>query len=484
MSAFPEGDSAAEGEGPVTETVRVQSKAEDAIYRLLKFHEIAVAVYGDSQICHLNREAHARYLLSALEDTRMPQSFYCNRMWVLYWVLHSLELLDVQPPLELRGKIISWLAECQSTSGGFGGGPGQLSHLAPSYAAILAIVILGPDAYSIVNRPALYRWLMSLKQADGCFLMHDRGESDVRAPYCALTLANLTNTMTEELISGIDEFVVSCQSYEGGIGACPGGEAHGGYTFCGLASLVILEKAHLLDLDGLLHWAAMKQMSIEGGFQGRTNKLVDGCYSWWLAALFAMLDRVYINKDRYCEKGETRPKEPTGKNEENQNYEDEKMASSCHGETDARAELCDNTNNADCVEICDGPASASRSTPADSKYHPFESACRGDEGSWLFDQMRLQQYIIVCCQDSALGGLKDRPDTNPDYYHTCYGLSGLSIAQHNAPYSPFRETLFYNSARSRVQEMNWIYNVGRDKVKKIKEHFKKLVKPLYEKSCQ
>lgn len=30
-------------------------------------------------------------------------------------------------------------------------------------------------------------------------------------------------------------------------------------------------------------------MSFEGGFQGRTNKLVDGCYSFWDVGMIAIL---------------------------------------------------------------------------------------------------------------------------------------------------------------------------------------------------
>src|SRR4051812_10663912 len=33
-------------------------------------------------------------------------------------------------------------------------------------------------------------------------------------------------------------------------------------------------------------------MAYEGGFQGRTNKLVDGCYSTWQGAVFSMLDHI------------------------------------------------------------------------------------------------------------------------------------------------------------------------------------------------
>lgn len=44
----------------------------------------------------------------------------------------------------------------------------------------------------------------------------------------------------------------SCQNWEGGLGGVPGLEAHGGYTFCGTAAMVILGKEHMLDLKALL----------------------------------------------------------------------------------------------------------------------------------------------------------------------------------------------------------------------------------------
>lgn len=39
-------------------------------------------------------------------------------------------------------------------------------------------------------------------------------------------------------------------------------------------------------------WAAQRQMLFEGGFQGRTNKLVDGCYSFWVGALLPLISAV------------------------------------------------------------------------------------------------------------------------------------------------------------------------------------------------
>lgn len=32
-----------------------------------------------------------------------------------------------------------------------------------------------------------------------------------------------------------------------------------------------------------------------GGFKGRTNKLVDGCYSWWVGGCFGLLDALGVS---------------------------------------------------------------------------------------------------------------------------------------------------------------------------------------------
>ncbi len=63
------------------------------------------------------------------------------------------------------------------------------------------------------------------------------------------------------------EIIFSCQTYEGGFAACADAEAHGGYTFCGLASLIMLGRDQLVDVSSLLKWLAFKQMKFEGGFQ-------------------------------------------------------------------------------------------------------------------------------------------------------------------------------------------------------------------------
>jgi len=48
----------------------------------------------------------------------------------------------------------------------------------------------------------------------------------------------------------------------------------------------------------------------------------------------------------------------------------------------------------------------------------------------LFNAEALTEYILLCCQHYS-GGFRDKPGASTDYYHTCYALSGLTLA-HNS----------------------------------------------------
>lgn len=51
----------------------------------------------------------------------------------------------------------------------------------------------------------------------------------------------------------------------------PLNEAHGGYTYCGIAALILLKKSlDDIDLKSLMYWTTSRQMELEGGCQGRT----------------------------------------------------------------------------------------------------------------------------------------------------------------------------------------------------------------------
>lgn len=45
-----------------------------------------------------------------------------------------------------------------------------------------------------------------------------------------------------------------------------------------------------LDVPLLVAWLSARQYAPEGGFAGRTNKLVDGCYSHWVGGCWPLLE--------------------------------------------------------------------------------------------------------------------------------------------------------------------------------------------------
>lgn len=137
--------------------------------------------YNENGLPRLDRQRHARLLHSTLE--KLPGRFVAAdaaRPWFLYWCLSALVLLGEDVSDYQRG-VIETAQSMQNDSGGFGGGNGQLSHLATTYAVVLALALVGgEEAYEVVDRKAMWRWLCSLKQADGGFQVCLGGEEDIR----------------------------------------------------------------------------------------------------------------------------------------------------------------------------------------------------------------------------------------------------------------------------------------------------------------
>ena len=197
-------------------------------------------------------------------------------------------------------------------------------------------------------------------------------------------------------------------SFEGGFGAEPFNEAHGGYAFCAVAGLAILGKCDVADMDAVLRWVTLRQMADEGGFQGRTNKLVDACYSFWQGSIPAIL-----------------------------------MIG-----TEGRLKAAGNAGG--------GGSSGSGGGGGGAEGGPL-----------IMDQMALQTYILKCCQQLK-GGLRDKPGKGRDHYHTCYALSGLSIAQ------SFGLDCVLGPPENRLRATSPIYNVRGDKLAKAQAYYASL----------
>lgn len=206
----------------------------------------------------IHRIQHIKYLEASLRS--LSSNYECldsSRPWMVYWILNAAHLLNFRFPDDLLTRVIAFLIKCRSSSGGFAGGPGQIAHLATTYAACNALCIIGtPSAYDAIDKPSLLQFLNAVRDDEtGAFRMHVDGEIDVRGAYCAVAVAklvNITHAIEEKLFRGTVDWIVSCQTYEGGMGGVPYQEAHGGYTFCGIAALALLGSTGKCDLNSLM----------------------------------------------------------------------------------------------------------------------------------------------------------------------------------------------------------------------------------------
>lgn len=145
----------------ITATSLEQTSLEERITALYRdFVDTPLSDVSEGLL--LNREQHVSYLHGGLQY--LPSGFIVldsSRPWICFWIVHSLALLDAPlPPQVPADAITAFLAQCQDPEGGFGGGPMQLPHLAPTYAAVACLVSLGgKSALSVVDKTATFRFL-------------------------------------------------------------------------------------------------------------------------------------------------------------------------------------------------------------------------------------------------------------------------------------------------------------------------------------
>lgn len=137
--------------------------------------------YNDYGVPRLDRERHIAFLHKSLK--KLPSGYVAadaSRPWMFYWALNGLATLGEDVSV-YKERIINTVRPIQNASGGFGGGNGQMSHLAPTYAILLSLAIVGgTEAYDLIDRKGMWRWLSLLKQPDGGFQMAIGGEEDMR----------------------------------------------------------------------------------------------------------------------------------------------------------------------------------------------------------------------------------------------------------------------------------------------------------------
>ena len=204
---------------------------------------------------------HVRFFRMHLKMLPQPYlSLDTSRMTALYFCVVGLDILgelEREVKEAERLALIEWIYGLQvldEAHGGFRGsgwaggplGAGHEAtapfhdldqpHLAMTYCALCTLLTLGDDL-GRVRRAAVARGVRRARAEDGSFSAAAIGcERDLRFVFCACAISRLVGDF-----SGVDAartlgHLGSCQAYDGGLGLAPGGESHGGSTYCGIAA--------------------------------------------------------------------------------------------------------------------------------------------------------------------------------------------------------------------------------------------------------
>ncbi|PRQ52688.1 putative protein farnesyltransferase [Rosa chinensis] len=149
--------------------------------------------------------------------------------------------------------------------------------------------------------------------------------------------------------------------------------------------MILINEVNCLDLPRLIDWLVFRQGK-ECGFQGRTNKLVDGCYSFWQGSAFALLQRIpSVSEEQivlldvgHCN------------------------LDTSHTSTTSRISEVDNSSEGTSSQVDDtrGFSQEGLKAPFPVNYNDigYDFINRSVEMKPLFHAIALQRYILLCTQ--------------------------------------------------------------------------------------
>ncbi|KAF2222195.1 geranylgeranyl transferase type 2 subunit beta [Elsinoe ampelina] len=252
----------------------------------------------------LHVEQHIRYV-QTLDDRRDEYEYWLSehlRVSGVYWGLTALHLLG-RPNALPRDKLLDFVLSCWQPNGGFGAAPGHDAHMLYTVSSVQILALLDgwteADARQADSKAIISKYIVSLQdQATGTFAGDQYGETDTRFLYGAFNALSLMNHLQDAEVEKAVQHIKSCENVDGGFGTTPGAESHSGQVFTCVGALAIAGRLDLVDTDRLGGWLSERQV-LNGGLNGRPEKLEDVCYSWWVLSPLAAIERLHwIDKDK------------------------------------------------------------------------------------------------------------------------------------------------------------------------------------------
>ncbi|KAI9683339.1 MAG: hypothetical protein M1829_005409 [Trizodia sp. TS-e1964] len=245
---------------------------------------------------HLLVSKHVEYI--RMLDSRKDELEYWLtehlRLNGLYWGLTALHLLG-HPEALPRDATIEYVLSCQHENGGFGAAPGHDAHMLYTVSAVQILATV--DALDVLElrgrggKQRVGKFIADLQDPlTGTFAGDEWGEYDTRFLFGAFNALSLLGLLSTIDVDAAVRFVQACGNFDGGYGVCPGAESHAGQIYTCVGALAIANRLDLLDTERLATWLSERQLE-SGGLNGRPEKLVDVCYSWWALSSLAIIGK-------------------------------------------------------------------------------------------------------------------------------------------------------------------------------------------------
>eukprot|EP01099_Mayorella_cantabrigiensis_P004952 TRINITY_DN3811_c0_g1_i1.p1 TRINITY_DN3811_c0_g1~~TRINITY_DN3811_c0_g1_i1.p1 ORF type:complete len:351 (+),score=75.01 TRINITY_DN3811_c0_g1_i1:62-1054(+) len=249
----------------------------------------------------------------------------------------------------------------------------------------------------------------------------------------ALDVLKFAEQQSKEEIESIINFVLACQTREGGFGGYIGHDPHLLYTLSALQVLAIFGCLERANLDAVVKYVSSLQNRTDGSFSGDKWGEVDTRFSYIGISCLALLHRLdAIDVDlavKFILKC--------------QNFDHAfgcvPGAESHAGQTFCCVGALSIVNRLDLLDrdglawwLCErqtevGGLNGRPEKLPDVCYSWWVLSCLSILGrlDWL-DKDKLIWWILQC-QDPENGGIADRPGDRVDVYHTFFGVGGLSL---------------------------------------------------------
>ncbi|KAK0665284.1 terpenoid cyclases/protein prenyltransferase alpha-alpha toroid [Cercophora samala] len=354
----------------------------------------------------LDIDRHLKYWKMCLQSP-LPHHYLSNegnRMALAYFIINSIVILtpntntNTETPMitpQDRRKLRQWVLSHQHPGGGFSPAsslvyplqgyeqsepetgsqatePAGMANAPGTLFALQLLALLADEddpegAFDGVDRVQTLRWLRRLQRDDGSFgevlrLLPGQewfigGGYDMRYCYIAASIRWMLRGDVKEGepgwvedidTEGLTNYILSSQTYDGGFAGSSQEEPHAGYAYCAISALSLLDRplettthppppspllSRIRDLPALIHWLTSRQFiyldpsspvpspdteeedpvnfllpsltslslsppnPILIASNGRTNKVADTCYTWWVLAALSNLSQLPLFGD-------------------------------------------------------------------------------------------------------------------------------------------------------------------------------------------